>query len=255
MISGIFEKQHDSMQQLFRVSFWGMLVSFLGSLPLGTMNVTVTQISVRRGVIDGFAFAIGSMLIEVLIVRVALVSMKWLAKQHRLFRLLEYVTTSIILFLAIASFVAAYRMTGFVSSLPIQTIKPFWTGTFLSLTNPLHIPFWLGWSSVLMNKNILKPSPAQYNWYVVGIGFGTIFGFMVFIYAGNFLVLQIQQHQTLLNCIIGIVLLITAIIQVKKMIAIPASADFFMLTSSVVGLSSGIFGVPFLPRTFKFTYS
>ena len=214
------------MQKLFRVSFWGMLVSFLGSLPLGTMNVTVTQISVQRGVTDGFAFAIGSMLIEVLIVRVALVSMKWLAKQHRLFRLLEYVTTSIILFLAIASFVAAYRMTGFASSLPMQTIKPFWTGTFLSLTNPLHIPFWLGWSSVLMNKNILKPSPAQYNWYVVGIGLGTIFGFMVFIYAGNFLVLQIQQHQTLLNCIIGIVLLVTAVIQVKKMIAVPASVRY-----------------------------
>jgi threonine/homoserine/homoserine lactone efflux protein len=220
------------MEKLFRVSFWGMLVSFLGSLPLGTMNVTVTQISLQRGVTDGFAFAVGSMLIEVLIVRVALVSMKWLAKQHRLFRLLEYVTTSVILFLAIASFVAAYRMTGFASSFPVQTIKPFWTGAFLSLTNPLHIPFWLGWSSVLMNKNILKPSPAQYNWYVVGIGLGTIFGFMVFIYAGNFLVSQIQQHQTLLNCIIGIVLLVTAIIQVKKMIAVPASVRYNKMIQS-----------------------
>jgi len=220
------------MEKLFRVSFWGMLVSFLGSLPLGTMNVTVTQISVQRGVTDGFAFAVGSMLIEVLIVRVALVSMKWLAKQHRLFRLLEYVTTSVILFLAIASFVAAYRMTGFASSFPVQTIKPFWTGAFLSLTNPLHIPFWLGWSSVLMNKNILKPSPAQYNWYVVGIGLGTIFGFIVFIYAGNFLVSQIQQHHTLLNCVIGIVLLVTAIIQVKKMIAVPASVRYNKMIQS-----------------------
>ncbi len=214
------------MEKLFRVSFWGMLVSFLGSLPLGTMNVTVTQISVQRGVTDGFAFAVGSMLIEVLIVRVALVSMKWLAKQHRLFRLLEYVTTSVILFLAIASFVAAYRMTGFASSFPVQTIKPFWTGAFLSLTNPLHIPFWLGWSSVLMNKNILLPSSRQYNCYVVGIGLGTIFGFTVFIYAGNFLVSEIQQHQSLLNCTIGIVLLITVAIQVKKMIEMPASVRY-----------------------------
>src|SRR6266478_2522675 len=140
------------MQNLFRVFFWGMLVSFLGSLPLGTMNVTVTQISVQRGIGDGLSFAIGSMLIEIIIVRIALVSMKWLAKQHRLFRLLEYITTSVILFLAIASFIAAYRMTGFASSFPIQNIKPFWTGAFLSLTNPLHIPFWLGWSTALMNK-------------------------------------------------------------------------------------------------------
>ncbi|HMG69296.1 MAG TPA: LysE family transporter [Chitinophagaceae bacterium] len=214
------------MQNILRVFFWGMLVSFLGSLPLGTMNVTVTQISVQRGITDGFVFAIGSMIVEVIIVRIALVGMKWMAKQHKLFRFLEYVATSIILFLAIASFVAAYKMTGFASSLPIQTIKPFWTGTFLSLTNPLHIPFWLGWSTVLMNKNILKPSAIQYNWYVTGIGIGTILGFAVFIYAGNYLVSQILRHQTLLNCAIGIVLLITVIIQVIKMRQVPASVRY-----------------------------
>ena len=220
------------MGRNFKVFFWGMLVSFLGSLPLGTMNVTVTQISVQKGVADGFAFAVGSMIIEVIIVRIALVTMKWLAKQHKLFCLLEYVTTSIILFLAMASFVAAYKMTGFVSSLPIQTVKPFWTGSLLSLTNPLHIPFWLGWSTVLMNKNILKPSFTQYNLYVTGIGIGTVLGFMVFIYAGNYLVLQIQQHQTLLNCVIGIVLLITAIIQVKKMVNVPASVRYSKIIKS-----------------------
>ncbi|HEV8287234.1 MAG TPA: LysE family transporter [Chitinophagaceae bacterium] len=214
------------MQKLFRVFFWGMLISFLGSLPLGTMNVTVTQLSVNHGIKDGFSFTAGSMIVEVIIVRIALVTMKLLAKQHRLFRLLEYITTSVILFLAIASFVAAYKMSGFASPLPIESITPFWSGAFLSFTNPLHIPFWLGWSSVLMNKNILRPSFNQNNWYVIGIGLGTIFGFMVFIYAGNYLVLQIQQHQTLLNCVIGIVLLITATIQVMKIINVPASVRY-----------------------------
>src|SRR5215470_704148 len=132
------------MQNLLRVSFWGMLVSFLGSLPLGTMNVTVTQLSVSVGIKAGFLFAAGSMIVEVIIVRIALVTMKWLATQHRIFSLLEYITTSVILFLAIASFVAAYRMTGFATSLPVRSITPFWTGAFLSLTNPLHLPFWLG---------------------------------------------------------------------------------------------------------------
>jgi hypothetical protein len=30
--------------------FLGMVVSFLGSLPLGTMNVTATQISIQTGI-------------------------------------------------------------------------------------------------------------------------------------------------------------------------------------------------------------
>ena len=77
-----------------------------------------------------------------------------------------------------------------------------------------------------MNKDILRPVPAQYNWYVAGIGLGTLLGFAVFIYAGNFLVTMIQQHESVLNCVIGVVLLVTAMIQIKKMIAIPATVRY-----------------------------
>lgn len=220
------------MQKLFRVFFWGMLVSFLGSLPLGTMNVTATQISVQQGIADAFRFATGAMIVEVIIVRIALVTMNWLTRQHTLFRFLEYITTSVILFLAIASFIAAYKMTGFASSLPVKSFTTFWTGAFLSLTNPLHIPFWLGWTTVLINKKVLEPLSRQYNWYVVGIGIGTILGFSVFIYAGNFLVSWIQKHQTILNYAIGIVLLLTAIIQLKKMLEQPVSKRFDVMKSS-----------------------
>src|SRR5690349_16690380 len=214
------------MHKFLRIFSWGMLVSFLGSLPLGTMNVTVTQISVQTGIRDGFAFAWGSMVIEVIIVRVALITMKWITGQHKLFRFLEYITISVVLFLSIASFVAAYRMSGFASPLPVKSFNPFWWGAFLSLTNPLHIPFWIGWSTILMNKGILCPDPAEYNWYVAGIGLGTLWGFAVFIYSGNFLVTIIQQHESILNCVVGAVLLLTALIQIKKMIAIPSTVRY-----------------------------
>jgi uncharacterized membrane protein YdjX (TVP38/TMEM64 family) len=72
----------------------------------------------------------------------------------------------------------------------------------------------------------VKPNRVEYNWYVTGIGFGTLLGFAVFIYAGNFLVTTIQQHESLLNCVIGIVLLITAIVQIKKMIEIPSTVRY-----------------------------
>ena len=214
------------MQKLFRVFFWGMLVSFLGSLPLGTMNVTVTQLSVHNGIKAGFLFAAGAMVVEVVIVRIALVTIKWLARQHKLFLILEYATTSLIIFLAVASFVAAYKMTGFATSFPTRAVTPFLLGVFLSATNPLHIPFWLGWSTVLMNKNILRPNSVEYNWYVCGIGLGTMIGFALFIYAGDFLVIEIQQHQTLLNCAIGIVLAVTAVVQIRKMLKVPSSVRY-----------------------------
>ena len=213
-------------KKIIRVFFWGALVSFLGSLPLGTMNITVTQISVQDGATAGFLFSGGSMIVEVIIVRIALMSFKWLARQHKLLRVLEYVTTSLILFLAVASFVAAYEMKGFATSFPSHAVTPFLLGVFLSATNPLHIPFWLGWSTVLINKNVLRPNHVEYNWYVGGIGLGTMMGFALFIFAGNFLVSEIQQHQALLNCLIGIALAISAAVQIRKMWKVPSSVRY-----------------------------
>jgi len=184
------------------------------------------QIAGQLGLSQARVSRLLKQVVEVGIVRIALITMKWITGQHKLFRVLEYLTTSVILLLSITSFVAAYRMSGFVSPLPIESLTPFWSGAFLSLTNPLHIPFWLGWTTVLMNKNILQPIAVEYNWYVIGIGFGTILGFAVFIYAGNSLVSTIQRHESLLNCVIGIVLLITAIVQIKKMVEIPSTVRY-----------------------------
>ncbi len=205
------------MDKLVKVFFWGMLVSFLGSLPLGTMNVTSTHIAAQQGVKPAMIYASGSMLVEIIIVRLALIGMNWLKGRQKLFRLLEMLTLSLIIFLAVASFVAAYRMTDFANSLPINISWPFLTGAFLSLTNPLHLPFWLGWSTVLINKNILQTRPQHYNFYVAGIGLGTMMGFSVFIFAGSYFIHAITQHQWQVNFSIGGILLITAIVQTIKM--------------------------------------
>ena len=215
------------IQRFARIAFAGLSISFLGSLPLGTMNITVTHISIQQGTHAGLVYAFGSMLVEIIVVRIALAGMDWLTHQHKIFQILELFTAMLILVLAALSFIAAYKTTGFSNALPIGgSFSPFWSGVFLSATNPLHIPFWLGWSTVLLNKNILVPDASHYNWYVAGIGAGTVLGFMVFIYAGNYMVSQITHHQGMLNLVIGSILLLTAIIQLRKMVMIPAAVRY-----------------------------
>jgi hypothetical protein len=80
----------------------------------------------------------------------------------------------------------------------------------------LHIIFWFGWSTILIEKNILLTNKSNYNFYTTGIGLGTLAGFAIFIYGGNYITHQVLFNQTLINWIIGVVLLITAIVQVYK---------------------------------------
>ena len=210
------------MKQLFKIFFWGMLISFLGSLPLGTMNVAATNISVKDGVNAAMIYALGSMIVELIYVRLSLIAMAWINRQQKIFRLFEWLTVFLILALAIGNFIAAVKMSGLGSALPVSTKYPFGLGALLSATNPLHIPFWFGWSTLLLNRKILLPCSNNYNWYAAGIGVGTMAGFALFIYGGSYMVQELNANQNMLNWVIGIVLLITAFIQVYKIRSKPA---------------------------------
>src|SRR5215467_6193366 len=89
------------MPKLVRIFFTGMLISFLGSLPLGTLNVATMQISITEGVRQALLFSTGSLLAEVVYVRISLVAIDWIRKQEKLFRILEWLTLLIVLALAI----------------------------------------------------------------------------------------------------------------------------------------------------------
>lgn len=204
------------MKQLMKVFYWGAVISFLGSLPLGVLNVTATQLSVDTGIATAFVFATGAMTVELIYVFITLRAMNWVSKRIKLFRLLEWITTVLILALAINSLIAAINMQNISSIIPAASTNAFFSGMLLSALNPLHVIFWFGWSTILIEKNVLQTNKRNYNFYTSGIGLGTIAGFAVFIYGGNYIIHQLLFNQTLINWIIGIVLLITAVIQVYK---------------------------------------
>ena len=60
------------MHPLLKIFFTGMVVSFIGYLPLGTLNIAAMQISVSDGVMAAMLFSFGSLLVEIIYVRISL---------------------------------------------------------------------------------------------------------------------------------------------------------------------------------------
>ena len=136
----------------------GMLVSFLGSLPLGTLNIAAMQISVSEGISSAIMFSAGSLFVEIIYVRLSLVAMDWIRKQEKLFRILEWVTLLIVVALAISSFYAALHPSVEKNIVLGSALPKFLLGVVMSAVNPVQIPFWFGWSTVLFTKkNITAP--------------------------------------------------------------------------------------------------
>ena len=199
--------------------FWvGLLVSFLGTLPLGTLNIAAMQISATDGIQPAILFSLGSLVVEAIYVRLSLVAMDWVRKQKLIFKVLEWVTLFIVVALATSSFYAALHPSTDKNVILSSTIHRFFLGMMMCAVTPAQIPFWFGWSTVLFTKNILLPKASFYNVYIFGIALGTFAGNVLFILGGRLMVDTLDAKQSLLNWIIGGIFAATALIQIWRII-------------------------------------
>jgi threonine/homoserine/homoserine lactone efflux protein len=210
------------MKRLLTICCTGVLISFAGTLPLGTLNVLAAQMAVDEGISPALWFSLGALLVEMIYVRLSLVAMDRIRRRKRWLKAMEVLTIIIILLLAFGSFRAASRpghgggiVVGYISTAPLVRL---FTGMLLSAINPLQILFWFGWSTLLFQKKILLPRNDHYNFYIGGIGLGTFTGNAVFIFGGRLFVETLSMHHSLVNGMIGGIFLVTALVQLIRMV-------------------------------------
>ena len=202
-----------------------MLISALGTLPLGTLNIIAMQLSVAEGYVQACCFAFGVALVELIYVRISLVGMDWVRKRKNIFKWLDWIAILIVAGLAVASFIAASKPQATHNAFISNHMNRFFFGLMLSAINPVQIPFWFGWSTVLFSKKVLEPSNKHYNFYTIGIGLGTLIGHSVFIFSGQLFARTLERNASIVNYVVGSVFTITAIIQVVKILQHKGIAD------------------------------
>lgn len=201
--------------KLFSAAFG---VSFLGSLPVGTLTASVTSYVLNDNIWGAIEFGIAAILIETIVVRLALVIVDRLTRYTRLFRVLSAVMCVAILVLAYNTLKAAFHMRGFSDVLPLVGFNPFFSGMVLSLLNPMHLPFWMGWTAVLKKREILQRSTKSYNIYIAAIGTGTALCFVIYGIIGNLLTGIFKQQHNFINWVLGATLLFTGLLLAYKLI-------------------------------------
>jgi threonine/homoserine/homoserine lactone efflux protein len=85
------------MPRPLRILFTGLFISFLGSLPLGTINIAALQISLSQGLGNAILFITGALVAEMFYVRLSLIAMDWIRKRAKLLKAFEAVTFLIVL--------------------------------------------------------------------------------------------------------------------------------------------------------------
>jgi threonine/homoserine/homoserine lactone efflux protein len=202
--------------------FYGFLVSFLGQLPLGNMSFTATQVGLQEGFKKAWQFAIGVAIVEMVYLRFALIGMDWVVKHRMIFLGLGWVTVVLFLVLGVMAFITARKQQKEKKALVLNNkIHRFLLGMMMSALNPVQIPFWFLWTSILIQAKLLDVSPIAFNLFTVGAGTGTIAGLAVYIHGGYWLVNKLKASNKTLNMIMGIIFLLTALLQLYRIVYKP----------------------------------
>jgi hypothetical protein len=170
------------MNRQHRLFFSVATISFVGSLPPGILNTGVSGLVATAGPSVAIWFGLGAILVEMAIVRLAHAGIGAWVGAVKIPRWLGITLSVGLVTLMLLHFGKTAVSPGYVH-------YPFFGGALLSVLNPLHLPFWLGWTAVLRSRNLLVDARVEYHLFSAGIGVGTALAFLVYGFAGQ-LVLQ-----------------------------------------------------------------
>jgi threonine/homoserine/homoserine lactone efflux protein len=210
---------------MIQVFFSASLISFLGQLPFGNMNLTATQLSVQEGYKNAWKYGIGIVLVEIIYLRLALTAMDWIVEHQLIFKIMGWLTVAVFLVLGILSLLTARKQTAEKKGLLLNNkLDRFLLGVSISAINPLQIPFWFIWSTNMIASGILKTNFLHFNLFTGGAALGSLAGLGVYIYGGKWLIAKMKASNKQLNIFMGIVFIIAAILQLYNMISKPGIA-------------------------------
>src|SRR4029078_2338454 len=207
------------MIELLKVFFICFLISFLGQLPLGNMNLTATQLSVQENLRNAWKYGLGIVLAEIIYLRLALTGMDWVVAHNQLFRIMGWLTVILFVALGVLAFVMARKQTSAKKGLLLNNkMNRFLLGVVVSGINPAQIPFWFLWSTQLLNSKVLSPTNAQFNLFTAGAGLGSLAGLALYIHGGKWLITKLKTSNRALNIFMGIVFILAGLFQLYNML-------------------------------------
>jgi hypothetical protein len=198
--------------------FVGLLVSFIGSIPLGYLNIIGFEIYSKFGIDSLIFYLLGVISVEVFVIYFTLIFAKKLVTNKKLMKAIDYFAVVFLFILAYSFYAHSNQTTAKQSSLDKYVMySPYLIGFLLNCVNFLQFPFWTGWNLYLMNGNYIAVENKLKCYYVAGTALGTFSGMFVLVLILN----SLSQNTTffskyVISVIIPLFFIVLAFIQMYK---------------------------------------
>ncbi|WP_299777813.1 LysE family transporter [uncultured Formosa sp.] len=205
------------------IFFLGFIVSLVGVVPPGLLNMTAAKISLKEGYTRGIVFSIGACVIVLIQTFIAVIFARYLTRHPDVVNVLQRVALVIFILISMYFFFIA-KGDGDVSSEKIPEIRSkksrFFQGLLMSALNMFPIPFQAYMSVTLASFGWLTFEQTDILAYVFGSAMGSFV--MLYLYMIFFDKIKSTQFKSqknmnrLIGGITAVVALVTLIHVIKE---------------------------------------
>jgi len=157
-----------SLLQTFIIGF---VFSFIGSIPPGTINVSVAQLSLNKQFWAAMRFALAAGLIEYPYVLIAVKFESWITSTPMIIANFQVIAGSVMILLGIVNLWSTASPTKLTKKLQDSGFRK---GLLISIANPLAIPFWVAVTAYLKSNDWVNTTGSNIYLYALAISLGTI---------------------------------------------------------------------------------
>lgn len=193
----------------------GLLVSFIGSIPLGYLNIVGFQLYQNFGIDDLIFYILGIIVVEFFVIYFTLIFAKRLSENQKLNKYIEIFGIGFMFFLAFIFYYQSNKTNSYQDNLSEYiNYSPFALGIILNCFNFLQLPFWTSWNLYLLNKRFISIEKNNKYFYVFGTVFGIFLGMLSLILSFNFVATYFESAlKIILSTLIPLLFLGMAIFQ------------------------------------------
>jgi hypothetical protein len=170
------------MKLQLKNSIAGFMVSFIGSVPLGYLNVIGYGIYKEYGTFALTEYLCGILLAESVYLYGILYLLKDVGLKNGLIKKLGIASIIFLLLLAFFYWPSSQNYQTDEYSPAKIIVIPFLTGLVLNALNFTQVPFWAGWNLYLLNNKSVNFTGKLKHYFVAGAVTGTFLGMLTLIF-------------------------------------------------------------------------
>lgn len=188
----------------------GIILSFIGSLPFGLINITTSKISIEKGVKAAIWFALGAASVEIIQAYLSITFASVIIKKQTVSEFFQWFSLCLFLGLSIYYFFFTKSEKTAHKDEQIKTGRLLLNGVTISALNFMVFPYWIFYYSYLKGQELLSFEFPFTIVFSLGVGLGTFL--LLFLYAsfGKKLISKYAIVSKYINKIIGLIFLILA---------------------------------------------